>query len=98
MRDFSRQMVESIRKWFPDMEIVYRPHPSIDLPRFKCRLDDIPDVRVETYKEKPIEDAVQEAAVVLTISSSAAVQVNSSKHGMVHAPLGIETASGALGV
>ena len=66
----------SIRSAMPNSRIVYRPHPKIhEKRRFQCNLNEIEDVEVETHDKKSLAAAIEEAALVVSISSTAMVEV-----------------------
>ena len=70
-----RFIIDSIRKEAPGLEIVYRPHPLINGPKVICRLEDIEGVTLQFSSDISLDDALDQAAFVVAISSTALVQV-----------------------
>ena len=70
-----RYIIDSIKKEAPGLEIVYRPHPLINGPKVFCRLEDIEGVTLQFSSDISLDDALDQAAFVVAISSTALVQV-----------------------
>lgn len=80
----SRFIIDSIKKEAPGLEIVYRPHPLINGPKVICRLEDIEGVSLQFSTDISLDEALDQAAFVVAISSTALVQVGSSVRCFVH--------------
>ena len=72
-------VVESVQQQLPGMEIVYRPHPILEKKKFDCALHPIEGVTVRTVHDETLMQAIESAAIVISVSSTSLVQVRSEK-------------------
>lgn len=64
----------------PEFDIYYLAHPmAIDHDGIECRLSELKGVKVLTYEQKSLSQALNGAAFVVTISAIAAVEVSRCK-------------------
>lgn len=71
--------MSSILSAMPDSRVIYRPHPKIhEKRRLQCDLSEIDGVVVETHDEKSLADAISESALVVSVSSTASIEVTDS--------------------
>ena len=73
-------VVEKIRERAPSLTIVYRPHPKLESDE-NCKLPPLDGVVVRTAKDESLEQAFSGAAVVISATSSALVEVGGGEGG-----------------
>lgn len=77
--------IQSIQAQAPSLPIVFRPHPLTHTKNNHCpELDEqLPGAIIKTDQDESLEQALQGAAVVVSISSSAAVEVCTHIHSFI---------------
>lgn len=75
-----RHIIESVKREYPNKTIIYRPHPYLNDQKAKCKLVEPKRVEVRTHEEMSLREELELASVVVTLSSTASIEVRKSQH------------------